>query len=92
LESDVPQASRHLYRVFTLSVLVAMILLAGCGRKGPLDPPPGTSSQAPPANVQSDADDSSGQPAAKPSDFGQDGRPIAPRGAKKRLPGDVLID
>ncbi len=87
-----PQSSRHLYRIFTLGVLVAVFLLVGCGRKGPLDPPPGSTSQAPAANVQQEADDASGQPTAKPSDFGQDGKPIAPRGARKRLPGDVLID
>jgi predicted small lipoprotein YifL len=92
LETDVPQANRHHLRFLTLGVLVAMTLLAGCGRKGPLDPPPSSSSQAPPASVQSNADDASSQPAAKPGDFGTDGRPIAPRGAKKRLPGDALID
>ncbi len=91
-----PQSSRHLYRFFTLGVLVTMILLAGCGRKGPLDPPPGSTAQPPAANVQPDTDDPTTQPTTqpgtKPTDFGPDGKPIAPRGAKKRLPGDLLID
>jgi predicted small lipoprotein YifL len=91
LESAVPQSSRHLYRYFTLGVLVTAFLLSACGRKGPLDPPPGSSAQ-PPANVQSDMDDSSAQPGTKPNEFGQDGRPVAPRGVKRKLPGDALID
>jgi predicted small lipoprotein YifL len=93
LESAVQKPGYQLLRFATLGMLVAMFLLSGCGRKGPLDPPPASSSAPPPAaNVPSDADDASGQAAAKPSDFGQDGKPIAPRGAKKKLPADVLID
>ena len=30
-------------RLATIGVLVAALGLAGCGRKGPLDPPPGAS-------------------------------------------------
>jgi predicted small lipoprotein YifL len=75
-----------------LGVLVAAFSLAGCGRKGPLDPPPGSSMQQPPANVQSGTGDASTEPNVQSTEFGQDGKPIAPRGQKKKLPGDVLID
>jgi predicted small lipoprotein YifL len=92
LESAVPPSSRPVFRFVTLGVLAAAFLLAGCGRKGPLDPPPGSSMQQPPANVQSDTGDTSTQPNAQSTEFGQDGKPIAPRGQKKRLPADVLID
>jgi predicted small lipoprotein YifL len=67
---------------------VVAMLLSGCGRKGPLDPPPGgwhlqqqgrrqvSTNPAPPAPVQYDAE----------------GRPIAPEGPSRRIPADWLID
>ena len=92
-----PQPSRPIFRFVMLGVLGVAFSLAGCGRKGPLDPPPGSSMQQPPANVQSgnvrsDLDDTSTEPNVQSTEFGQDGKPIAPRGQKKKLPGDVLID
>ena len=91
LESPVRPPGYHLLRIATLSVLVAMILLSGCGRKGPLDPPPGSTFQPPSSNTQVEEGDNSTQPNVQ-STFGQDGRPIAPRGVKKKLPADALID
>jgi predicted small lipoprotein YifL len=39
-------SARPLHLV-TLTVLVIALGVAGCGRKGPLDPPPGASTPAP---------------------------------------------
>ncbi len=87
-----PRSDRLFPRLAMLAALTAALALSGCGRKGPLDPPPGSSMQQPPANVQSDTGDASTQPSAQSTEFGQDGKPIAPRGPKKKLPADVLID
>jgi len=50
--------------------------LSACGRKGPLDPPPGASAAPQPAEIQRDSQ----------------GREIAPAGPNRRLPIDVLLD
>ena len=60
-----------------LAVALAMAL-SGCGRKGPLDPPPGAQLVEPSASGQ--------------AEFDAQGRPIAPTGQKRRLPIDVLLD
>jgi len=57
--------------------LVLGLTLSACGRRGPLDAPPGASSGfEQPADIQSDAQ----------------GRPLAPQGQKRRLPIDWLLD
>ena len=76
-------------RLGTIGALAAAFLLSGCGRQGPLDPPPGgwameqrpgmtpvSRQPAPPAPVEYDAE----------------GRPVAPVGPKRRIPPDWLID
>ena len=84
--------SSYLLRIATLGVLVAAFLLAGCGRKGALDPPPGASMQPASAEVQPGTGDTPLEPSVQSGQFGQDGRPLATRGTKKKLPADVLID
>jgi predicted small lipoprotein YifL len=39
--------ARSSYRLAALAALVVALGLAACGRKGPLDPPPGASAPAP---------------------------------------------
>jgi len=39
---------RPMTRLALIGVALAALTLAGCGRKGPLDPPPGASMAAPP--------------------------------------------
>ena len=76
--------SRLPLRIATGAALIAALALAGCGRKGGLDPPPATS-YADPAVV----------PAAAPApqEIGPDGKPLAPRQAPTRwTPIDWLID
>ncbi|MGC1466086.1 MAG: lipoprotein [Pseudolabrys sp.] len=83
-----------------LGTLVAALTLAGCGRKGPLDPPPSAA-----APVQPEAPTSGGLlspmgPAAASgtrsddhrAGVTSDGQAVAPRGQNKRIPLDALLD
>jgi predicted small lipoprotein YifL len=76
---------RPFFRFVLIGALAASLGLAGCGRKGPLDPPPSASL----AGEQS-------VPAANPGDgrppTGPDGKPLAPGGVNKRIPLDVLLN
>jgi predicted small lipoprotein YifL len=73
----------RLARIAVVGALVAALGLAGCGRKGGLDPPPGAST--------ADADGVV-QPGAGP-EIGPDGQPMAPPPAsRRRTPIDWLID
>ena len=79
-----------------IGALVAAFALSGCGRKGPLDPPP--SAAAPqPAKAASPSRGIGLNPMAReapssPAVFDSGGRPVAPKGEKKPLPIDWLID
>jgi predicted small lipoprotein YifL len=73
-------------RAFRLSFIAAgglavALLLSGCGRRGGLDPPPGAAAAGP------------GQPAQQGSlEVDSTGRMIAPKGPRKHIPPDWLID
>jgi predicted small lipoprotein YifL len=76
-----------------LGVLISALALAACGRKGPLDLPPLETTQQP-GGAQA-ADGRQAAPASRPAppvEYNIDNRPLAPRGEKKKLPADVLID
>lgn len=80
--------SRHrlFFTVALIGALVASLGLGACGRKGPLDPPPGASlagDQATPAGASD---------AANRGPIGPDGKPIAPGGVNRRIPLDVLLN
>ena len=60
----------------TALLVVLGLTLSACGRKGPLDPPPASLSGPQPSALQTD----------------QQGREVAPPGANRRLPIDVLLD
>jgi predicted small lipoprotein YifL len=91
-EQALSRPHRSLSVLAVIGVLGLALPLAGCGRKGPLDPPPGghvleqgtsrtpTSRRAGPPS-----------PDAQP-EYDDEGRPIAPQGVRKKLPGDWLID
>jgi len=71
---------RALLRIATVGALVAALGLAGCGRKGGLDPPPAA------------AVDPMMAPAPGP-EIGPDGRALPPaRGLNRSSPLDFLID
>ena len=83
-------ALRHCERPFLrLSLVVALVAafgLAACGRKGPLDPPPGASL----AGEQATTAD--GEPQRDRRILGPDGKPIASGNTNKRIPLDVLLN
>jgi predicted small lipoprotein YifL len=72
---------------------MAALVLAGCGRKGPLDLPPTASS--PTASAAATPSDTAAEAASKPSlfnpSYGTDAAPAAPRGAKKPFILDPLL-
>ena len=90
---------RPFLRLALIGLAVASLGLAACGRKGPLDPPPGTSLEGEP---QADMPDlmSTNRGAAPIGSagtdnnpgVGPDGQPLAPKGPKKRIPLDVLLN
>ena len=68
---------RPVARVAVLAALLALgLTLSACGRKGPLDPPPGAAVG----------------PGGTLIELDQEGRPLAPPGQKKRIPLDALLD
>ena len=87
---------RPLLRLAAIGVLVAALGLAGCGRKGPLDPPPGASlegvAQAPSADMNMGQAPIGGETVDGYGGVGPDGQPAAPKGPQKRIPLDVLLN
>jgi len=90
LESAVPRSARPIFRYAALGAIVAALALGACGRKGPLDLPPGNSQPA--AQGQPGSGEAAGQKDSQMIEYGPDGRMLAPRGQKKKLPADWLID
>jgi predicted small lipoprotein YifL len=77
-----------LFRLAAIGVMAAA--LAGCGRKGALDLPPGAALDQTTALPQDQA-----APSATLVDSmsaNRTGKPIAPQGPKKRIPLDVLLN
>ena len=89
---------RPFLRLALIGALAASLGLAACGRKGPLDAPPGTSLPSEPQASNSVLMNPmaptpiGGQ--SKDGFVGVDssGRPVAPPGPKKRIPLDVLLN
>ena len=68
---------RPFARIVAVAALLALgLTLSACGRKGPLDPPPGAAIG----------------PGGTLIELDQEGRPLTPPGQKKRIPLDVLLD
>lgn len=79
-------ATRFQGRLAVLGLIVLALGLSACGRKGPLDPPPGASAGAQPA-----------QPAGPGAIFGapapaEDAPPEATQGQKRRIILDGLLN
>jgi predicted small lipoprotein YifL len=81
-DGGVPELSFDLARIATIGALVAALGLAGCGRKGGLDPPPGASAIDQTAAAQPGA----------PPELGPDGQPLPPPPPRRRTFIDFLID
>jgi predicted small lipoprotein YifL len=72
----------RLARIAAIGALIAALGLAGCGRKGGLEPPPGATA----------ADTSPSRPDLEPA-IGPDGRVIpSPQGPQRRTPIDWLLN
>ena len=88
-----------LLRLAAIGVLVAALGLASCGRKGPLDPPPGASLDGVAQPNMPELMSTTGRTAPIGSEtvdgytgVGPDGQPLAPKGPQKRIPLDVLLN
>ena len=88
---------RPFLRLALIGALAASLGLAACGRKGPLDPPPGASlagdQQAGTPNLLSSpiASPIGGQAKGDNTVIGPNGLPMA-KGQKKQIPLDVLLN
>jgi predicted small lipoprotein YifL len=76
-------------RLAMFGALAAAMSLAACGRKGPLDPPPGGMILEPRSGMP--AVTPRGTPRPAPA-YDDQGRPIASEGPDRRLPLDWLLD
>lgn len=90
---------RPLFHLALAGALAASFALAGCGRKGPLDPPPGASLDGVPQANMPDLMSDKGKPApiggqAQSGYSGVDetGQPLAPKGPQKRIFLDGLLN
>ena len=94
-EMSEPAVSRPNRSSFFLGVIGTLALalpLSACGRKGALDPPPG-GSQLEAGTVRTPVTRRGVEaPRDQPTDYDENGRPIAPVGTRKKLPADWLID
>jgi len=88
------QSELRLARIAAMGALVAALGVAGCGRKGGLEPPPGATA----ADISvsrpdlSGPDPSTGRSGGEPV-IGPDGRVIAPsEGPKRSTPIDWLLN
>ena len=75
---------------------IAVLALAGCGRNGPLELPPGPATPAPQASTQLTQPDGtpipgSPQDTAMKTGFDQYGRPVAAPGERKSFILDPLL-
>jgi predicted small lipoprotein YifL len=92
-EPAVSRPDRSLFPFAVIGALVLALPLSACGRKGPLDPPPGgymldnMSNRTTAVTRKGDVREKQ-----EPSGYDEDGRPIAPTGSRKKLPADWLID
>lgn len=90
---------RSLFHLAMIGALAASLGLAACGRKGPLDPPPGASIEGvPQANMPElmstnrGAAPVGGQTRDGNPGVGPDGKPLAPKDPDKRIPLDGLLN
>ncbi len=96
-------SDRSFLRVATVGALVAALIaalgLAACGRKGPLDPPPDAAIPATPqarnsalVNPIGASPLGEGRTSRNALEIGPNGQPRAPKGPKKYIPLDVLLN
>jgi predicted small lipoprotein YifL len=74
-----------------LVVILVTAGLAGCGRKGPLDPPPGAALTTPAHTAAQHHPAGAAQDEAARNGFDTQGNPVAPPGQKKSFILDPLL-
>jgi predicted small lipoprotein YifL len=85
------KVNRNVYLGFaTVGALSAALLLAGCGRKGPLDPPPGGYVLQPSVG-KTPVSKRGLQPGQRQESNGEE-QPAVPEGPRRRTPLDWLLD
>ena len=84
-----PEYHRLLPRLAIFAALIAALALAGCGRKGPLDPPPGATSAT--GTQQTANTDSIRSPIGQPGNS-QKSQPPAPKAPNKAFVLDPLLN
>lgn len=82
---------RPFTRLALIGVALAALTLAGCGRKGPLDPPPGAS-LAPSAAAAPEVPVTAEPLVATPGQARDSSRPVAPVGPDRRIFLDNLLN
>ena len=96
-----PFRDRLLLRLALIGALGASLGLGACGRKGPLDAPPGASLEGVAQPNAAPGLISTNRGAAKPigsqstpenPGVDENGQPLAPRGPRKDIPLDVLLN
>ena len=92
-----PIFSEHLFlRLAVIGVLAASLGLAACGRKGPLDPPPGAAATGETQPAQSNSPSLLNPVGVSPMGGGGGGSGYdameTPKGQKKSIPLDVLLN
>lgn len=83
-------SDRPLSRLALIGVALAALTLAGCGRKGPLDPPPGASVAEPMAAAPATPEPLVAVP-GQPTESSVN-RPVTPAGPNKRIFLDGLLN
>ena len=100
-DHSLPSLDRPFFRLALIGTLVACLALAGCGRKGPLDPPPGASATGeaePPSSgllspmTSPIGSGSGGKTSSAEPALGPDGRPLAPKGPKRPFVLDGMLN
>jgi predicted small lipoprotein YifL len=77
-----------LYRSALTCVLVAALGLSACGRKGPLDAPPGGLASDPQGSLNAETETGAGEVVRRGTTRGL---PVI-RGPERRIPLDILLD
>jgi predicted small lipoprotein YifL len=90
----VSRCSNRRIACFAIGAFTLALATGGCGRKGPLDPPPSALGpvEAAPAALPASANPLPRRAPSSPPAFGPSGEPIAARVPKRPLPIDWLLD
>ena len=99
-DHSLPSLDRPFFRPALIGAMIAVLAVAGCGRKGPLDPPPGASAtgEAEPQSsgllspMASPIGGGGGKTSSAEPALGPDGRPLAPKGPKRSFVLDGLLN